>query len=158
MENNTETKTTKTEKTRSKASLKLAEIKEMAQARGLEARELKAYVHYGFKGGVQVSVANNEDVGRVYIYRTHLEHPAVTNFSEEQRKAERLGGVFAEIEFDCDEAAVREAVALALDAVASAEAPVKAEPKPKAERKPRAKKAEAAPAESTETVVEQATA
>lgn len=152
MSENTTIETTETETTNTKPAkvekpkkfaFKADEVDTMLAAAGVAVETMKSWKQAGPKNAVHLAVAKTKSVSRIYIYATHLSHPAVINYTDEDRKEKRLGGIKAEIDFDQPEELVRSALEMAIDAVKNQPPVEKKEKATPAPKKPRAKKAEA---------------
>lgn len=134
-------------------SVKLEKVMARATELGLPVEQKKAFVHMGFKAGVRLSAANQEDVKRAFLYRAQPEGAAFIHFTEQERKDQRLGGVTAEIDFSKSLEEVEAAIELALQAAVQAGAPA-----PKPVKEPKAPKAPKAPKPAVETAETQPSA
>lgn len=131
-------------------SVKLAVIQALATEMGLsptlgkDGLEPKSFVHYGHKGGVEVHVARNEDVTRVYVKRS----PYITDDTcsvpgiVSIKSLGGTGNVDGEVDFTLGAESALAAIKVALQYAKDAPAPVKVEVKPKAEKAPKAPKTE----------------
>jgi hypothetical protein len=82
----------------------------------------------GHRGGVRLALPRTNGVSRAYFYGNGdyaqiPSHPAITVFTEEQRKEKHLGGVMAEVDFSAGVEAATAALALLAGIVRRAEAP-----------------------------------
>lgn len=99
-----------------------------------------SFLVVGYKDGVRIALPKTSGVSRAYFYANNdysliPEHEAITVFSAEQRKEQRLGGIMAEIDFSKGLDLAKEALAALVQIVRDAPVPVakpKREPKIKA--------------------------
>lgn len=122
-----------------KNSIPAAEIKALTD--GIPQYEKASFLVVGHKNGVRIALPRTGGVSRAYFYGDYSIIPAddaIRVFSIEERKADRLGGITARVEFDKGADAARRAIGKLVEVVKAAPAPApkpKREPKPKAEEK-----------------------
>lgn len=120
----------------------LARVKEL----GIQLTDDAAWFRAGPKDGISVAISKAKKVSRCLIYSAQPDHPAITKFSDEERKAKRLGGIRSEIDFTQPVQDCAEALEVVLQAVLNQPAPqpkqpkVPAEPKAPRQSKPKAEK------------------
>lgn len=121
---------------------------------GIPQYEKTSFNVVGHKGGVRLALPKTNGVGRAYFYGNGdyslvPSHPAITSFSEEERKAARLGGIMAEVNFELGVEAATEALTALIEVVRNAPAPApKAVKQPKTPWKPKAAPDAPAPSEA----------
>lgn len=101
--------------------------------------EKTSFFRVGPKGGTSAVYPKSESVSRFYFYgpeESVPSHPAITLYTKEERKSMKLGGIVAEVDFDRGLESATEAVALLLQVVRTAPAPLPKEKKvrPKKEK------------------------
>ncbi len=148
-EQKTETAAEKKAREPKKNSIPNAEIDAMVA--GIPSYEKTSFLVVGHKDGVRLAIPRTTGVSRVYFYGNNdydliPEHDAIVEFTAEQRKEQRKGGIMAEVNFEKGLDAAREALALLVEVVRRAPAPQPKLAKPKA---PKKEKAVAAPKAST---------
>lgn len=116
----------------------------------------------GHRNGVRIAVPKTNGVSRVYFYGCDdyslvPVHPAIRQFSVEDRKENNRGGIMAEIDFSGGSDVALEALRVLIDVVRAAPAPApKGVKAPKAPRKAKTVEVVPDPTGSTETVAPEA--
>lgn len=101
-----------------KNSVSFADVMNMVD--GLPSYEKKSFLLVGTKGSVRLAIPKGEKISRFYFYGDDdyslvPQHPAVVQYTVEERKAKKLGGIMAEVLFT--EESYSEALQLLVDAV-----------------------------------------
>ncbi len=109
-----------------------------------------SFLVVGHKGGTRLAIPLTKDVGRVYYYGDDYaalpKHEAITVFTVEERKARRLGGIMAEVDFSRGHDLALEAFTALTQVVRAAKEPVPRSVKVKTPRAPKPVKVKAVPA------------
>ena len=119
----------------SKSAVLFADISSVLE--GLPSYEKASFRVYGHKGGVRFAIPVTQKISRVYFYGDPSEtfdHPAVVSFTEEERKARKLGGVTAEVDFTKSAEESRSAIELFASKVRGANPPERKVRPPKVEK------------------------
>ncbi len=123
-----------------KNSIPMTEVHELAK--GINQYEKTSFLMIGHKNGVRLALPKTSGVSRVYFYAGSYaaipDDPAITVFTEEQRKELRKGGIMAEVNFSLGVDAARDALVKLIDVVRATPAPEAKVVKPKAVRKVKA--------------------
>lgn len=144
-ETTTETAAEKKAREPKKNSIPAEKVSELIE--GIPQYDKTSFLVVGHKNGVRVALPKTNGVSRAYFYGNGdyaivPSHPAVTTFTEEQRKERRLGGIMAEVNFEKGIEVATEGLAALVAVVRAAEAPapkgVKAPKEPKTPRKKKA--------------------
>lgn len=126
-----------------KNSIPASEIKALTD--GIPQYEKASFLVVGHKNGVRIALPRTGGVSRAYFYGDYSIIPsdeAIRVFSIDERKADRLGGITARVDFDKGEEAAKRALGKLVEVVRAAPVPA-----PKAKREPKAKE-ETLPTES----------
>lgn len=128
-----------------KNSIPYTEIEQLVT--GIDSYKKTSFLVVGHRDGVRLAIPLTTGVSRVYFYGDNNydlvpTHDSIVEFTPEQRKEQRKGGIMAEVDFEKGLDGAREALKLLVDVVRNAPEPQKKLAKPKA---PKKEKAVAAP-------------
>lgn len=134
-----------------KNSIPMAEVTALVE--GIPQYTKASFLVVGHKDGVRIAIPKTAGVARALFYAKGdytlvPEDPAITVFTEEQRKEKRLGGIMAEVNFEAGVDAARAALTKLVAVVRAAETPTPKVVKPKAPKKEKA----VAPAKASASV------
>lgn len=110
---------------------------------GIPSYKKTSFLVVGYKDGVRLAIPLTTGVSRVYFYGNNdysliPDHTAITQYTAEQRREQRRGGIMAEVDFEKGLDLAREAFALLVAVVKSAQAPQPKLAKPKLPKKEKA--------------------